>query len=131
MISLSLVPVHGKRYAYKFDFQGLAQACQNSISTGNDISSSVQSFNPYQSKDEDVTLFLDVMSPLYLVRSTHSGIVFVCRNFLFYVEQVKRQNNTAEFSTCWQGVVKEWYVRNTSLTNYTVLTFAGKFFTDN
>ncbi|KAE9413584.1 hypothetical protein Angca_007043, partial [Angiostrongylus cantonensis] len=43
-----MTKVHGKRYAYKFDFQGLAQACHNSINAGSDISGAVQSFNPYQ-----------------------------------------------------------------------------------
>ncbi|VDM63452.1 unnamed protein product [Angiostrongylus costaricensis] len=43
-----MTKVHGKRYAYKFDFQGLAQACQNSINAGSDISGAGQSFNPYQ-----------------------------------------------------------------------------------
>lgn len=28
-----MTKVHGKRYAYKFDFQGLAQACQSGTST--------------------------------------------------------------------------------------------------
>uniref|UniRef100_A0A914YLE9 ETS domain-containing protein n=1 Tax=Panagrolaimus superbus TaxID=310955 RepID=A0A914YLE9_9BILA len=41
-----MTKVHGKRYAYKFDFQGLAQACQNQngsstcttpVSSGNDV----------------------------------------------------------------------------------------------
>ncbi|KAK5965617.1 ETS domain-containing transcription factor ets-5, partial [Trichostrongylus colubriformis] len=43
-----MTKVHGKRYAYKFDFQGLAQACQNSMNGGSDISSAVQSLHPYQ-----------------------------------------------------------------------------------
>ncbi|CAJ0956310.1 unnamed protein product, partial [Mesorhabditis belari] len=39
-----MTKVHGKRYAYKFDFNGLAQACQNTvISGGGDLSS----FTPY------------------------------------------------------------------------------------
>lgn len=28
-----MTKVHGKRYAYKFDFHGLTQACQNTVST--------------------------------------------------------------------------------------------------
>lgn len=41
-----MTKVHGKRYAYKFDFHGLAQACQNQngsstcttpVSSGNDV----------------------------------------------------------------------------------------------
>ncbi|WKY17322.1 hypothetical protein Q1695_001712 [Nippostrongylus brasiliensis] len=43
-----MTKVHGKRYAYKFDFQGLAQACQNSMNSSGDISTAVQSFTPYQ-----------------------------------------------------------------------------------
>uniref|UniRef100_A0A1I7TB05 ETS domain-containing protein n=2 Tax=Caenorhabditis tropicalis TaxID=1561998 RepID=A0A1I7TB05_9PELO len=47
-----MTKVQGKRYAYKFDFQGLAQACQNAILTnggnGNgDLSSAVHSLSPY------------------------------------------------------------------------------------
>ncbi|CAO4385404.1 unnamed protein product [Caenorhabditis nigoni] len=47
-----MTKVQGKRYAYKFDFQGLAQACQNAILTNGgsatgDIQSAVQSLSPY------------------------------------------------------------------------------------
>uniref|UniRef100_A0A915L7A0 ETS domain-containing protein n=1 Tax=Romanomermis culicivorax TaxID=13658 RepID=A0A915L7A0_ROMCU len=54
-----MTKVHGKRYAYKFDFQGLAQACQQnmngsnsglgSISTATTADFSLPSpYNPYQ-----------------------------------------------------------------------------------
>uniref|UniRef100_A0A0N4WK83 ETS domain-containing protein n=1 Tax=Haemonchus placei TaxID=6290 RepID=A0A0N4WK83_HAEPC len=55
-----MTKVHGKRYAYKFDFQGLAQACQNSMNSGNDISSAVQSLNPYQNSKK--TYSIDITS---------------------------------------------------------------------
>uniref|UniRef100_A0A8R1HQL6 ETS domain-containing protein n=1 Tax=Caenorhabditis japonica TaxID=281687 RepID=A0A8R1HQL6_CAEJA len=49
-----MTKVQGKRYAYKFDFQGLAQACQNAILTNGgpngDLSSAVQSLSPYSNQ---------------------------------------------------------------------------------
>ncbi|CAP33074.2 Protein CBR-ETS-5 [Caenorhabditis briggsae] len=50
-----MTKVQGKRYAYKFDFQGLAQACQNAILTNGgsatgDIQSAVQSLSPYTNR---------------------------------------------------------------------------------
>ncbi|CAB3400700.1 unnamed protein product [Caenorhabditis bovis] len=45
-----MTKVQGKRYAYKFDFQGLAQACQNAMIPGGsngDLASAMQSLTPY------------------------------------------------------------------------------------
>ncbi|CAI4229402.1 unnamed protein product [Auanema sp. JU1783] len=42
-----MTKVHGKRYAYKFDFQGLAQACQNSVANNAELSQAVNSLAPF------------------------------------------------------------------------------------
>ncbi|CAD6187558.1 unnamed protein product [Caenorhabditis auriculariae] len=41
-----MTKVHGKRYAYKFDFNGLAQACQNTMVSGSDLTQAVQQIHP-------------------------------------------------------------------------------------
>ncbi|CAI2356821.1 unnamed protein product [Caenorhabditis sp. 36 PRJEB53466] len=71
-----MTKVQGKRYAYKFDFQGLAQACQNAILTngGNpngDLSSAVQSLSPYSNQ----VLPLGVTSRLSSSMSTYPTIL--------------------------------------------------------
>ncbi|KAF1747895.1 hypothetical protein GCK72_024361 [Caenorhabditis remanei] len=71
-----MTKVQGKRYAYKFDFQGLAQACQNAILTngGNpngDLSSAVQSLSPYTNQ----ILPLGVTSRLSTSMSSYPSIL--------------------------------------------------------
>ncbi|CCD65565.1 ETS domain-containing transcription factor ets-5 [Caenorhabditis elegans] len=71
-----MTKVQGKRYAYKFDFQGLAQACQSAILTngGNpngDLSSTVHSLSPYTNQ----VLPIGVTSRLSTSMSSYHSIL--------------------------------------------------------
>ncbi|CAJ0562274.1 unnamed protein product, partial [Mesorhabditis spiculigera] len=59
-----MTKVHGKRYAYKFDFHGLAQACQNTVISGGG-SDALAAFNAYPNVTK-----LATSQPNYLLQPT-------------------------------------------------------------